>query len=299
VQQLQDFHSQHGNCVGRAAYDEAHQERESIRQEYEAFKNKHQDCDAIAEQLGQLQEERQRSATPYFSVYDRRGSSASGTSPTTPGGNITTGMGSMGLGFQVPGTPRSGLQLAIPQTPAAGFNQSPFGQAQSPGLGGQAQPLGFGQSLQSGTIGQGSSAQSSSAAGTFGPPLPQPTTGQYSFLVSGELATGPRTLTVDLSLPQKMNAQIARWTAKSHVNWSGSSTVSHKRCSETRVQQFKKSKNPPASENPNEACANCVANKILCVLVGENGPVVMPLPVSERSPGCNSDEWRVLCQGID
>jgi hypothetical protein len=83
----------------------------------------------------------------------------------------------------------------------------------------------------------------------------------------------------------KANAQIARWRPKSYVNWAGSSPVSHKSCSETRVQQFKKAKKPPASEDPNEACAHCVASKILCVLVGKNGPVVVPLPVSERSPG--------------
>jgi hypothetical protein len=125
------------------------------------------------------------------------------------------------------------------------------------------------------------------SAGTLGPPLQQqpPVSQRYSFLVSGQLASGHRTLSVDLSVIQRMNSQITRWEGNSHVNWAGPSAVSHKRCSETRVQQFRKTKNPPASENPNEACANCVANKMICVLVGGNGPVVVPLPVSERSPG--------------
>jgi hypothetical protein len=124
------------------------------------------------------------------------------------------------------------------------------------------------------------------SAGTFGPLQQRPPASQrYSFLVTGQLASGHWTLSVNSSVIQKMNSQITRWEGNSHVNWAGASAVSHKRCSETRVQQFRKTKNPPVSENPNEACANCVANKIICVLVGGNGPVVVPLPVSERSPG--------------
>ena len=178
----------------------------------------------------------------------------------------------------MPGTPRSQNRRT---SSASGTFVSPT----TPGSGGIVAGIG---SIGLGGIHGNSPGQSSSTAGTFGPPLQQqpPASQRYSFLVSGQLASGHQTLYVDPSVIQKVNAQITRWEGKkSHVNWAGFSSVSHKRCSETRVQQFRKTKNPPASENPNEACANCVANKMICVLVGGNGPVVVPLPVSERSPG--------------
>ena len=44
-------------------------------------------------------------------------------------------------------------------------------------------------------------------------------------------------------------------------------------------------RNPPASENQNVACKDCIRKRVLCTLIGNNGPVVVPLPVSERSAG--------------
>ena len=124
----------------------------------------------------------------------------------------------------------------------------------------------------------------------------------YSFLELVCLVTGTRSVIIIVgaavllnftmrreiskSRHRRLNAQIGRWDANSHVNWAGSSPVSHKRCSETRIQQFRKTRNPSASENTTEACAHCVANNILCVLVvGQMAPAVVALPVSGRSPG--------------
>jgi hypothetical protein len=83
-----------------------------------------------------------------------------------------------------------------------------------------------------------------------------------------------------------MNAQIARWESRpDHVDWSRPTKLSHKRCADTRVFKVSNARNPPASENPNVACSDCVKKRVLCTLVGDEGPVVVPLPLSERSPG--------------
>jgi hypothetical protein len=289
-----------------------------------------------------------------------------GPSPTTSGGNITTGIGSLGIGgFQLPGTPRSQLTTnagptagtfgpALPQPVVRPYSFLVIGdvptgtrtmavdpsiiqmmdaqvtrwekwenntvwamiwkantstsrkrcsETRALGLNRQRSPY-----VDNPTTACNFCVKSGKLCvinGIHGPvvmPLPvseqsagaTPLAGnffvkrRYTFLVSGHVTNGLRTSIVDPAIIDKMNAQIARWDVNSHVNWAGSSPVSHKRCSETRVQQFRKAKNPPAWENPNEACAHCVANKILCVLVVGQlglGPVVVPLPVSERSPG--------------
>jgi len=206
----------------------------------------------------------------------------------------------------------TGLRLSIASSPASGYvspyaSASPgsmFGQGMNPqspagsvgsGQGGrpQSSPTAgtFGQGAQpqsspaAGTFGQGIQPQSSPTAGTFGPLLQQPAQ-SYSFLVSGDVATGQRTLAVNPSLIQKMNDQIARWESNpGYANWQGATGLSHKRCANTRVFKVSNARNPPASEHPNVACKDCVKKRVLCTLVGRNGPVVVPLPVSERSPG--------------
>ncbi|KAK0099235.1 hypothetical protein ONS96_008469 [Cadophora gregata f. sp. sojae] len=105
----------------------------------------------------------------------------------------------------------------------------------------------------------------------------------YTFLVSGELADGTRVSAdqVNSEVVDCMEELIEKWK-KNETSWSGVSKISHKRCSSTRVMRKAKNRNPPASEHPNEACRDCISGRVLCILVGENGPVVVPLPESLR-----------------
>lgn len=125
-------------------------------------------------------------------------------------------------------------------------------------------------------------------AGTLGPaPNPQQPTQNFSFLVSGSLATGQRTLNVRPSVFQMMVDQATKWDRRmDRYHWTTKTSVSHQRCVDTRIVcHFSHARNPPASANPNAACASCVNKGILCVLIGDNGPVVVPLPLSDRSLG--------------
>jgi len=286
IQQLRGFQSQHGNCVDSATLT-------NLQQEFENFRTSHAGCDELARQLGQLQEEHGQCARQIQEL----------TATTTMGSSGTPGR------FQVPSTPRSqqavpqtNLRLSIPNSPGYSSlygrdgSPSPVFSSHSPTMGAfQSQsPGGFGQgfgqtSPSTGTFGQQPSPTfgQSQSSPTFGPPLQQPTAG-YSFLISGQLATGPRTMAVNPSAIQMMNAFVAKLNSrtKDKSHWSTKTSVSHKRCIDTRiVSHLTLSQNPPASENPNEACASCVNKGIPCVLIDGTGVVVVPLPVSARSIG--------------
>ncbi|PMD29497.1 hypothetical protein L207DRAFT_593301 [Hyaloscypha variabilis F] len=125
------------------------------------------------------------------------------------------------------------------------------------------------------TVGVSSASGSSSivrnlpTAGMVGSPtatLQLPS--RWTFLVSGSLATGQRISSVAPSVMLMMQDQVAKWEGNPvHRNWAAATRVSHKRCCETRiVQRLSTARNPPPSENL-------------------NGPVIVPLPVSERTPG--------------
>jgi hypothetical protein len=135
-------------------------------------------------------------------------------------------------------------------------------------------------------------AQFSPAPGTSpivasSPSVPQAAPG-FSFLVSGSLATGPRTLAVNPQVLQEMHAQVQRWATTARSEWNSGGLASHKRCVDTRiVSRLSLRRNPPASDNPNEACRICVNRRLLCVLIGDHGPVVVPLPLADRSPGAS------------
>jgi hypothetical protein len=335
VQRLLDFQSQHGTCVDRVTYDNIFNEHQGcekkageavaavweenmafrsehadcisnntyamFQQEHRDFVNAHADCEGIAAQLGQLQEEHGQCARRLEEL--RASQAASGQSAGQ----------SSGLGpFRVPPRPGqvaaqgSNLRVSTSPSPGSGYTSpyardgtpSPSGQGPSPATSGhegqsQCSPAAgtSGQgvrrrpSMTTRTSGQRAQHQSPTTAGTSGPPPQQPTQ-SYTFLVSGDLVTGQRTLAVDPSLFQMMNAQIARWESRpDHVDWSRPTKLSHKRCADTRVFKVSNARNPPASENPNVACSDCVKKRVLCTLVGDEGPVVVPLPLSERSPG--------------
>ena len=114
----------------------------------------------------------------------------------------------------------------------------------------------------------------------FGEPLRR-----YSFLVSGAPANGPRIQDVP-GLISKMDSQIANWEAKYPGRWSKSNALSRKRCVDARLSQASKDRNPlPNDPHHSIACPRCVERDVLCVVVGVGyGPVVVPLPPSDRSP---------------
>ncbi|XMA13748.1 hypothetical protein WAI453_006539 [Rhynchosporium graminicola] len=107
----------------------------------------------------------------------------------------------------------------------------------------------------------------------------------YTFLINGELADGPRVTfqNVNNDVVTLVEEQITRWTSapeKAKV-WTRGADA-HKRCSETRWSRLNASRNRPASENPNAVCGRCLGKGVPCVLVGPNGPVVVPVPESRR-----------------
>ena len=127
--------------------------------------------------------------------------------------------------------------------------------------------------------------QSPSAAGTFDPTLQQ-SSGHYKFLVNGELASGQLTLSVHPTVIEKIEEQIVRWTRNpSYIDGSKSTKGRHQRYSNTRVFKVSMQRNPPAGETPNVACKDCANKGVISTLVGKDGPIIVPLPVSERSIG--------------
>ncbi|CZT12868.1 uncharacterized protein RAG0_16545 [Rhynchosporium agropyri] len=105
----------------------------------------------------------------------------------------------------------------------------------------------------------------------------------YTFLVSGDFVDGQRVTSdnVDSTVVATLDSLIESWTGKK-TRWDSHSSTSHKICSLTRVLRKGPNVNPPAGENPNVACRLCLSTQRPCVLVGDDGPVVVPLPESQR-----------------
>jgi hypothetical protein len=107
----------------------------------------------------------------------------------------------------------------------------------------------------------------------------------YNFLISGRLGEGQLTQNVAAELFAKMEAQISAWNSQiGKPSWSVPSSSSAARCVDTRRAGLSAAKAPPAND-PHEAiaCRRCIGKKQLCVLIGLRGPVIVPLPHSERS----------------
>jgi hypothetical protein len=107
----------------------------------------------------------------------------------------------------------------------------------------------------------------------------------YSFLISGLLSNGELTQNVAPALLTMMDEQISKWNTQiEKPSWTGRNAASSLRCVDTRRTGLSTKKNPPP-DDPNDsiACRRCVRKKQLCVLVGLRGPVIVPLPHSERA----------------
>jgi hypothetical protein len=93
-------------------------------------------------------------------------------------------------------------------------------------------------------------------------------------------------MAVDPPIIQMMDDQVARWENNTAwaTSWKANTTTSRKRCSEARVLGLNKQRSPYV-DNPTTACTFCIKSGKFCVINGVHGPVVMPLPVSERSAG--------------
>ncbi|KAF7924968.1 uncharacterized protein EAE98_007056 [Botrytis deweyae] len=120
-------------------------------------------------------------------------------------------------------------------------------------------------------------------------PPPQPAvsfTLPYRFLVSGRPSGGVLTVNVLPTLIPMMNAQITRWSNVSSgkgSTWAQRTSASSSRCVEVRLKKEPVRKSPPSSDFGDKfACQNCIEKKLLCVLIGDNGPVIAPLPLEDR-----------------
>lgn len=94
-------------------------------------------------------------------------------------------------------------------------------------------------------------------------------------------ANGTLTHRVAPSLFVIMDAQIAVWTRQTGKgSWTAKSIASNARCVDTREVPVRKDRKPTAGvENGIVACWRCIKKKQLCVLIGDRGPVIIPLPV--------------------
>jgi chromosome segregation ATPase len=108
-----------------------------------------------------------------------------------------------------------------------------------------------------------------------------PSTQAYTFLLSGDVASGPRNSNVAAGLKQKMATSMTDWSKKMK-GWAKLTANAKKRCAVLRTSHIGTSKYPLESENPKSACTYCTANHHLCVVIGATGPTVLPLPASDR-----------------
>jgi predicted nucleic acid-binding Zn-ribbon protein len=133
-------------------------------------------------------------------------------------------------------------------------------------------------------------AQSFQSPREFGPGSSgRPT---IKFLASGFIADGRRITDVDASMFPKVEAQIVGWEASGFFKrgWAYVSPAGGERCCETRRRNLNRKKCPvPSDPHGNVACKNCIEKGLLCMLIDDKGPVVVPLPpwlrdssVSER-----------------
>ncbi|KAE8454692.1 hypothetical protein EG329_000315 [Mollisiaceae sp. DMI_Dod_QoI] len=113
------------------------------------------------------------------------------------------------------------------------------------------------------------------------PPAPRP----YKFLIGGLIANGDLETVVAAVLDGMMDSQIATWNAQTDKGpWDASSKSL--RCVDTRRTHVSLNRNLiPHTSTENVACRRCIGARKLCVLVGNRGPIVVPLPVGQREPG--------------
>ncbi len=112
-------------------------------------------------------------------------------------------------------------------------------------------------------------------------------------LVNGDVNTGTLTTNVHASVLQQLQTLLARWDAsqsRAFSNWWKVTPSSRKRCVYHASCHATNTSNPLVSENPEVACNICVSRKELCVLVGDNGPAVMSLPMTLRSAGATPQD---------
>jgi hypothetical protein len=113
----------------------------------------------------------------------------------------------------------------------------------------------------------------------FGPgPSDHP---KVRFLASGFIADGRRITDVDASMFPMVEAQIVEWEASGFFKkgWAFVSPAAGERCCETRKRNLNRKKCPvPSDPHGNVACKNCIEKVLLCMLIDDKGPVVVPLP---------------------
>lgn len=127
---------------------------------------------------------------------------------------------------------------------------------------------------------------------------PSPTTGgtsstsstqAYTFLLSGNVASGPRNSNVATPLKEKMVSSMSNWSQKIK-SWAKFNDLNSRRCVQSRVLRISSTRQPIPDSVPSEACKSCTDNKHLCVVVSATGPVVLPLPANKRSGASASSE---------
>ncbi|TGO54016.1 hypothetical protein BCON_0114g00280 [Botryotinia convoluta] len=109
----------------------------------------------------------------------------------------------------------------------------------------------------------------------------------YKFLVSGGVEGGVTTMNVPPALNQMMMDQITEWLKSiKGTNWFQVTLVSRSRCVEVRVKNISQARAPSSSDDGDKfACKHCRDRHLLCVLVGDDGPVIAPLPLEQRAEG--------------
>ncbi|KAI9641600.1 hypothetical protein NHQ30_009453 [Ciborinia camelliae] len=175
----------------------------------------------------------------------------------------------------------SGFNQLPGPSQSPGFNQLP-GPSQSPGMG---QPPAFNQlpgPSQSPGMGQ---PPAFSQSRRDRPSAPSNLVRlAYRFLISGGVEGGSLTLDVPAELFQKVNGQIDEWVKSGKIiKWYQATTVGKTRCVEVISRGLTQVMGPSISDFGDKfACKHCKDRGCLCVLVGNDGPVVAPLSPSDR-----------------
>ncbi|KAK6600029.1 hypothetical protein H4I96_07355 [Botrytis cinerea] len=113
-----------------------------------------------------------------------------------------------------------------------------------------------------------------------------PVVHNYRFLISGGVEGGLLTLDIPAGLSQKMNEQIGEWIRVGRPSrWYQATILSKTRCVEVRSKNLTQVRGPPSSDVGEKfACKHCMDRRLLCVLVGGDGPVIAPLAHRYRLP---------------
>ncbi|KAK0109391.1 hypothetical protein ONS96_003205 [Cadophora gregata f. sp. sojae] len=114
----------------------------------------------------------------------------------------------------------------------------------------------------------------------------------YKFLKNGRLEDGEYISDVSAPLVALMQRHVATWSAqKDKPDWREKTCASAKRCVDTRRVFVSLQRNPPPTDPQNSiACGRCIRRGQLCVLVGDRGPVAVPLPADERPPSATPQD---------